>query len=118
MRQDSPDTVSTEELHHLLASAAPLWLVFAPDRTLFSAGHIPGSLTATDAQLLVTLPTGTPLVIYGEHRGATRAKALAGELAATGRDARWYAGGLHAWAAAGLPVERSSGDVRTGGDWI
>lgn len=112
MRQGNPDTVSTVELHHLLAGAAPLWLVFAPDRAAFSAGHIPGSLSATDAQLLMTLPTGTPLVIYGEHQAVTRARALAAELAATGRDARWYAGGLQAWAAAGLPVEHASGRGR------
>jgi rhodanese-related sulfurtransferase len=109
MRQGSPDTVSTLELHHLLTSAAPLWLVFAPDRVAFAAGHIPGSLTASDAQLLTTLPTGTPVIVYGEHRAVTRARVLAAELAATGRNARWYAGGLQAWGAAGLPVERASG---------
>lgn len=112
MRQGNPDTVSTRELHHLLTSAAPLWLVFAPDGVAFAAGHIPGSLTASDAQLLTTLPTGTPVIVYGEHRAVTRARDLAAELAATGRDARWYVGGLQAWATAGLPVERASGPGR------
>lgn len=97
--------MSTPQLRRLLAGSGPLWLVFAPDRAAFSDGHIPGSLTATDAQLLAALPGGTPVILYGEHRGAERARALAARLATAGRDVRWYAGGLEAWSAAGLPVE-------------
>lgn len=109
MQQDGPRTVSTAQLRRLLAAGGPLWLVFVPDHATFAAGHIPGSLIATDEQLLRALPAGTPMVIYGEGPHATAARSLAAELAATGRDARWYAAGLLAWAAAGLPVDGSPG---------
>lgn len=108
MRQGHPPTISTEGLHRLLSGGAPLWLVFAADRAAFHDGHIPGSLSATDAQLLQALPAHSPVVVYGEDHAATRAKALAADLTAAGRDARWYAGGLRGWASAGLPLEGAS----------
>ena len=103
----SPPTVSTTQLRGLLESAGPLWLVFVPDGADPSAGHIPGSLVTADEALLAALPRGTPMVLYGEDAQVTRSPALVLRLAAAGRDARWYAGGLQAWAADGLPVERS-----------
>lgn len=106
MQQGPPAVVSTSQLHRLLTGSSPPWLVFAADRAAFSEGHIPGSLTAADALLLAALPTGAPVVVYGEHQAAERARALVTRLTATGRDARWYPGGLQSWAAAGLPVER------------
>ena len=101
-----PPTVSTTRLRELLESAGPLWLVFVPDGDP-SAGHIPGSLVTADEELLAALPRGTPMVLYGEDAQVTRSPALVDRLAAAGQDARWYAGGLQAWAADGLPVERS-----------
>ena len=108
MRQGHPPTISTDRLHCLLTGGAPLWLVYAPDSAAFRDGHIPGSLTATDAQLLEALPAGTPIVIYGEANAARRARTLTAKLAGTGRDARWYAGGLRQWTSAQLPIERST----------
>ena len=108
MRQDRPSSISTEELRHLLAGGAPLWLVYAPDHATFSDGHIPGSLSATHDQLLAVLPDGAVLVIYGEHPGTRRAQNLAAALAVSGHTVRWYADGLQAWSATGLPVERPS----------
>lgn len=106
MRQGDPATVSTELLRRLVAGDAALWLVYAPDQSAFAEGHIPGSLTGTDEQLLAALPAGAPLVVYGEDDRAGRARDLAAQLSHVGRDVRWYAGGLRAWSAAGLPVER------------
>lgn len=114
MRESHPPTVSTDRLHRLLSAGVPLWLVFAPDDASFRDGHIPGSLAATDAQVLEALSADTPIVIYGEAHDARRARSLAAELASTGRDARWYVGGLHEWASACLPVEGSTGRPRRG----
>lgn len=108
MRQE-PATLSTEELHALLAAGAGTWLVYAPDCATFIDGHIPGSLSATDAQLLAALPKDAEVVVYGEDAGAMRAKALAVSMQATGRPVHWYDGGLNAWSAAGLAVEGSAG---------
>lgn len=103
MRQERPPTVTTEQLRQLLGGSRPPWLVFAPDRE--THGHIPGSLTATDHQLLAALPGGALVVVYGENRRAQRAEELTTRLMTTGRDARWYTGGLQAWTAAGLTTE-------------
>lgn len=77
MRQADVLSVSTVELHRLLVSGGPLWLVFVPDRAAFSDGHIPGSLTATNEQLLAALPSGAPVVLYGEHQDVEHARTLA-----------------------------------------
>ena len=105
MRQGRASSISTEELRRLLSGGAPLWLVYAPDHAAFSDGHIPGSLSATHDQLVAALPSGAVLVVYGEHPGARRARDLAVVLSLTGHVVRWYADGLRAWSATGLPVE-------------
>ena len=105
MPQERPPIVTTRQLRQLLGGPRRPWLVFAPDRETFSHGHIPGSLTATDDQLLAARPRGALVVVYGEDRQARRAEGLTTRLMATGRDARWYSGGVQAWTAAGLTTE-------------
>ena len=109
MSHDRAPTITTTELRRLLASGDPLWLIYLPTEATFSAGHIPGSLTTDDEELLAALPNETPIVFYGEGPHDRRAEALALRFDAAGRDARWYSGGLREWAAAGLPIERSPG---------
>lgn len=109
MSHDRAPTITTTELRRLLASGDPLWLIYLPTEATFSTGHIPGSLTTDDEELLAALPNETPIVFYGEGRHDRRAEALALRFDAAGRDARWYSGGLREWAAAGLPIERSPG---------
>ena len=102
---DAPPTMTTAELRRLMNSAEPLWLIHLPDDPDSSPGHIAGSLATNDEDLLTALTDATPMVFYGEHSHAVRARTLATRFASQGRDARWYAGGLRAWTAAGLPVE-------------
>jgi rhodanese-related sulfurtransferase len=105
VRQERPPIVTTQQLRRLMDGPRPPWLVFAPDRGTFSQGHIPGSLAASDDQLLAALPIGAAVVVYGENRQAQRAEELTTRLLNAGRDARWYPDGLQAWTAAGLTTE-------------
>jgi len=106
---DGPPTMTTAQLRRLVNTAEPLWLIYLPDDHGSSPGHIAGSLTTNDEDLLAALAGATPMVFYGEHNHAVRARTLATRFASEGRDARWYAGGLQAWTAAGLPVEGQPG---------
>ena len=45
------------------------------------------------------------MVLYGNNIHAEQARTLAVRFSAEGKEARWYAGGLQAWAAAGHPIE-------------
>lgn len=111
---DGPPTITTAELRRLVNSAEPLWLIDVPDVARSWHRRIAGSLATNDEDLLAALAGATPMVFYGEHSHAVRARKLATRFASEGRDARWYAGGLRAWTAAGLPVEghpRSDDDL-------
>lgn len=103
--QKTPPTITTAELHRLVGRAEPLWLIYAPDDPGSGRGHIPGSLTTTDEDLLTALSAATPMVLYGDNAHATRAQTIAAGLASQGRDTRWYPGGLRAWADAGHPID-------------
>jgi len=108
--------MTTAELRRLINSAEPLWLIYLPDDPASFPGHIAGSLATNDEDLLSALANATPTVFYGEHKHAVRARTLATRFASEGRDARWYAGGLQAWTAAGLPVEGQPGTGDDPGD--
>jgi hypothetical protein len=113
---DGPPTITTAQLGRLVNSAEPLWLIYLPDDPGSFPGHIAGSLAANDEDLLAALAGATPMVFYGEHSHAVRARTLAARLTTQGRDARWYAGGLQAWSAAGLPIEGQPGSSDDPGD--
>ena len=103
--QKSPPTITTAELHRLVVRAEPLWLIYVPDDSSPAPGHIPGSLATRDEGLVAALAGDTPMVLYGDDAHAERARALAARSAREGKQARWYAGGLKAWAVAGHPIE-------------
>jgi 3-mercaptopyruvate sulfurtransferase SseA len=101
-------TLSPEELDVLLTTDQPLWLVYAPDRALFSMGHIPGSVTLPDRDTLAVLADGQRVVVYGEDADCWAAPRLVWELATTGIEAALLAGGLAAWIESGRPVDGTS----------
>ncbi len=100
--------VSLAELRALLADPAlRLWLIHATDAHPFTAGHIPGSLARPDVGLLRRLGHDVPIVVYGEDEHAVVAPTLVAELHHLDVEVAWFAGGLAAWTAAALPLERS-----------
>lgn len=105
MTLPTPPIVTTAELRRLLDDAGGLWLVYAPDRAKFAAGHIPGSLAAPTAAMLVAVTGEARVVVYGEDHNAVAARALAADLSAAGVDAWWFCDGLAGWSAAGHAVE-------------
>jgi rhodanese-related sulfurtransferase len=100
--------VSIATLRTLLGDPSlRFWLVHATDAHPFAAGHIPGSLARPAVALLRRLAEEVPIVVYGEDEHASAASALATELRDLDVDVAWFTGGLAAWTAAGLPLERS-----------
>ena len=103
--QKSPPTITTAELHRRVVRAEPLWRIYVRDGSESAPGRIPGSLASEDEGLIAALGRDTPMVLYGDDVHAGRARMLAARFASEGKNARWYAGGLQAWAAAGHPIE-------------
>jgi rhodanese-related sulfurtransferase len=102
--------VDPAEAARLVADGALMIDVREPDE--FAAGHAPGATNvpldtldpdalAKDRTIVTTCRTG--------HRGAI----AAARLQAAGFDVRNLAGGMTAWAAAGLPVVRDDGSPGT-----
>lgn len=78
----------------------------------FSAGHAPRSVHLPLGEVGAgagALPRGVPVVCV--CRSGARSANAAALLAAQGLDARNLAGGLLAWAAEGLPLERDGGGM-------
>jgi rhodanese-related sulfurtransferase len=76
----------------------------------WSAGHAPGAVhlpLATLPARLAEIPDGT--VVYCICRSGGRSAQAAALLAAHGRQAVNVAGGMHAWAECGRPVESDTG---------
>ncbi len=108
MPDPSLPTVSVAQLRALLTDPQlRCWLVHATDAHPFTAGHVPGSLDQPDTGLLRRLGADVPIVVYGEDEQARAAPALATELHHLDIEVAWFAGGIAAWTAAGLPLERS-----------
>jgi rhodanese-related sulfurtransferase len=100
--------VSLDTLRALLGDPSlRCWLVHASDATPFAVGHIPGSLARPELTLLSRLAIDVPIVVYGEDEHASAAPELATELLRLGVEVSWFVGGLAAWTAAGLSLERS-----------
>ena len=108
--QKMPPTITTAQLRRLVASGEPLWLVYVSDDRSRPPVRIAGSLTTADEDLLAALVRNTPVVFYGVNSYAVRARSLASRFTSEGEDARWYAGGLEAWTAAGLPTDGQPGN--------
>jgi rhodanese-related sulfurtransferase len=76
------------------------------------AGYMPGSVHVPIdevAEWIVGSPPRRPVVFV--CLGGLRAAMVAGACAAIGMDARYLAGGLRAWVAAGHPLEPSSAEL-------
>jgi rhodanese-related sulfurtransferase len=100
--------VSLTALRSLLGDPSlRCWLVHATDAHPFAAGHIPGSLARPELALLRRLAVDVPIIVYGEGEHASAALELATELLLLDVEVTWFVGGLAAWTAAGLPLERS-----------
>lgn len=76
--------MTTAQLRRLVNNAEPLWLIYHPDDPESSSGHIAGSLATNDEDLLAALAGATPMVFYGEHNHALRARTLATRFASEG----------------------------------
>ncbi len=99
--------VPPAEAEELARAGAVLLDVREPEE--WSAGHAPGALHVPLGQLaarLGELPDATMVVVC---RSGARSAMAAQALIGTGRDARNLAGGMHAWAAAGLEVVTDAG---------
>lgn len=100
--------VTVGELRSLLADPVRgWWLVHATDHAGFHEGHIPGALARPNDALLHRLGRSARIVAYGEDEHAATAPALVAALRRLGIEAAWFAGGLSAWTAAGLTIDRS-----------
>jgi rhodanese-related sulfurtransferase len=102
--------VDPAEAARLIDEGAFLVDVREPDE--FAAGHAPGAVNMPLEQLDPDAVPRDRLIITTCRTGHRGAKAAAGLLAA-GFDVRNLAGGMTAWAAAGLPVVRDDGSPGT-----
>ena len=100
--------ISVTALRALLEDPRPcVWLIHATDESAFREAHIPGALARPEDPLLRRLAGDAPVIVYGEDDHSEAAPALAAVLHHLGVEVAWFSGGLAAWRAAGLPVERS-----------
>jgi hydroxyacylglutathione hydrolase len=100
--------VTPQQATELIAAGAVLLDVREPDEWM--SGHAPGSVHIPMRDLpgrVAELDAGRPMVAICRSGGRSRAAAEA--LIGHGFDVANLAGGLRAWAAAGLPVETETG---------
>jgi rhodanese-related sulfurtransferase len=102
--------VDPAEAARLIDEGAFLVDVREPDE--FAAGHAPGAVNMPLEQLDPDAVPRDRLIITTCRTGRRGAKAAA-RLLAAGFDVRNLAGGMTAWAAAGLPVVRDDGSPGT-----
>jgi rhodanese-related sulfurtransferase len=109
------ETVDSEEAKKLVADGAQLVDVRAEHE--WKAGRIEGAVHLPLAELsgrAGELDRGRPVVVY--CRGGNRCRMAAEALASAGFDAAPLAGGIRAWAEAGLPLEPEGGYVAESGE--
>jgi thioredoxin 1/putative thioredoxin len=99
--------VKAEELAQLL-KLKRVSVVDTREAPAFGRAHIPGAtsmpLEEIEGRLAELMMLGTPPVLY--CRSGDRTKELSAKLAEQGIGAAYLEGGLLAWEAAGLPIER------------
>lgn len=103
-------TISREELVARLRTGEVVVLDVRPPAE-YAAGHLPGAVNVPPEELavrLADLPAGQPVVAYCRGPLCAYADTAVRTLTAQGRTALRMVDGLPEWAAAGLPVVRSS----------
>jgi len=99
--------VKPEELFQFLR-AKRVSVVDTREAPAFGRAHIPGAtsmpLEEIEGRLAELMMLGSPPVLY--CRSGDRTKELSAKLAEQGVGAAYLEGGLLAWEAAGLPIER------------
>jgi thioredoxin 1/putative thioredoxin len=99
--------VKPEELFQLLR-AKRVSVVDTRDAPAFGRAHIPGAaslpLEEIEGRLAELMMLGAPPVLY--CRSGDKTKDLSAKLAEQGVGTAFLEGGLLAWEAAGLPIER------------
>ena len=86
----------------------------------FEQRHIPGALQACvhevvfcDVVAALAPDRSVPVLVYGAGAGSQDGRMAAEKLLRLGHaDVRWFAGGLEAWCAAGLPLDGSAPHAR------
>lgn len=102
--------VDVSEAHRLAGQGALLLDVREPGE--WALGHAPGAVHLPLGSLDVsTLPVDRPIIAV--CRSGARSGRATTALRAAGLDVRNLAGGMSAWAAAGLPVVRDDGQTGT-----
>lgn len=113
--------VTLEETEDLWRTGAAL-VLDARAEELFAGGHVPGARNVPSAGSAAELPVELEgadrertVVVYCEGGDCQSSLALAKRLHDEGfKDIRVFGGGWEAWAAAGLPAERSEPDGQRG----
>lgn len=95
------------------SSADRMALIDTRPQQDFIAGHLPGAINLRIEDFsrgrLPMLDRYSRIVVYGQNPASVTARALAKRLHTLGYDrVRVYDGGVDAWRAAGLPIERGS----------
>jgi rhodanese-related sulfurtransferase len=109
------EPISAERTRDLVAQGAQVVDVRADHE--WEAGHIAGAVHLPLAELSARageLDRERPVVVY--CRGGSRCEMAAEALAGAGFDVSPMAGGIPAWAEAGLPLEPSDGYVAESGE--
>ncbi len=109
------ETMSAEEARKLMVDGAQLVDVRADHE--WEAGHVAGALHLPLDELAgraAELDRERTVIVY--CRGGNRCRMAAEALASAGFDAAPLAGGIRAWAEAGLPLEPEGGYVAESGE--
>lgn len=107
MSPEATPEIDVVDVAALLADGAALLDVREPYE--WDAGHAPSAVHVPMGQLgLDNLPDGRPLLVVCHVGG--RSAAVTDALTRVGVEAANVAGGMDAWARAGLPVVTDSGD--------
>lgn len=108
--------IELAEVRKLASSDKPEKVRFVDPRSAeeFAVGHIPGAMnvqlydvSGRKGDLEPSMAKAEWVVVYGDDPGTAIARAMTKRLLAAGQDGtRLFAGGLSAWAASGMPVEK------------
>jgi len=108
--------ITVDELHALKEKGCSLHLIDTLPGEYFEARHIPGArnacvyeMTFLENMAAVVSDPSAPVVVYGASGRCRSASVAVEKLGRAGyRDVRELEGGLDAWEAAGLPLDRSA----------